>query len=265
MTGRAVAVLMVLAAAWPVAAGPPTDPPKKPAGQAGSTAAKDARKGQNKQTRPPNNLAVKAMRMVVEDAEFDEMPFEDFAEWLERKTKANVVVRWKILEKAGIERDYPIMLRQKNIRIKKLLRLVFGQLTEDLKSVELAASAEGNTLIISTRKDINTKLLVRVYDVQELLLVVPNFAGTGISDVGDMRRRGARFGKSRSRGREDKLPEEPVDRVIGMITQVIQPLSWKVNGGRGTIVQYKGRLVIRNNVVVHQELAAMLGGPDKKQ
>lgn len=265
MSGRAVAVLMVLAAAWPVAAGPPTDPPKKPADQTGSQEAEDAPEGRIKRVRPPSNLAVKGVQMVVEDAEFDEMAFEDLVEWLERKTKANVVVRWKILDKAGVERDYPITLRRKNIRIRKLLRLVFGQLTEDLKSVELACKAEGNTLIISTRKDINAKLLVKVYDVQDLLLVVPDFAGAGISGVGDMRRRGARFSKSPSSDREDEQTEEPVDRVIRVITQVIQPLSWKINGGRGTIVHYKGRLVIRNNVEVHLELVAMLGGPHKKQ
>ncbi len=264
MRGRAVALLMVLAAAWPVAAGPPADPPKKPAGQTGGQEDKDVPEGRGKGVRPPSNLAIKGVQMVVEDAKFDEMAFEDLVEWLERKTKANVVVRWKILEKAGVERDYPITLRRKNIRIRKLLRLVFGQLTEDLKSVELACKAEGNTLIISTRKDINAKLMVKVYDVQDLLLVVPDFTGGGISGVGDMRRRGAGFSKSRSSERENKQHQEPVDRVIGVITQVIQPLSWKVNGGRGTIVHYKGRLVIRNNVEVHLELVAMLGGQDGK-
>ncbi|MBN2560527.1 MAG: hypothetical protein JXQ75_06320 [Phycisphaerae bacterium] len=236
--------------------------PRRNADDPSQPVARKAKREDGRRSTPPRNMAVKAMKMVIENGEFDEMPFEDFVEWLGRTTKANVVVRWKILEEAGVERDGPITLKHGNINVRKLLRLVFAQLTEELRDVELAAKADGNTLIVSTRKDINTKLIARTYAVQDLLIVVPDFTGRRIDDVGPGGS-GFQLGKSGVSGGEKKAPE-PVNRLVHMITGTIQPSSWRVNGGRGTIVYFKGQLVVRNNLEVHQLLGELLGEPGSR-
>ena len=220
----------------------------------------------------PKNLAIKAMKTVIKNAEFKEMAFEDFVEWLGRKTKANIVVRWQILEKAGVERDYPIILKRKNITIRDLLPLVFRQVTEDLRDVELSAKAGGNTLVISTSKDIKAKLLLKTYDIQDLLVTIPNFAGIMVFDPESGRRGGCRVrtcvrgsGGGGSQARTENSPQnqpqgdipKPARKLIDIITTQIRPLSWRVNGGRGTILYFKGRLVVRNTYEVHE----MIGGP----
>jgi hypothetical protein len=267
MSGRTIALLLAFVICRPALADPPKAPPDKPSGK--SAPKQDDKAGdKDKKTRPPKNLAVKAMRMVIKDAEFEDMTFEEFTEWLSRTTKANVVVRWKLLEKEGIERDYPITLKRKDVRVRKLLLLVFDMLTEDLRSVELAAKADGNTIIISTRKDINTKRITVVYDVQDLLIVVPNFTGPGIGELGVGKRKGFQIsgsgGGGGGKGRKEKKTRDPVQQLIDAITTHIQPLSWKVNGGKGTIVHYKGQLVIYNNVEVHNQLAIALGAKKDK-
>ena len=250
-------MLVVLALSPAVSADPPGSQPKNPPGKTNRNVPKAQKK--EKKTKPPKNLAARAMRMTIENAEFDKMPFEDFVEWLRRTTKANVVVRWRILEQAGVERDRPIILEKKDIGFSKLLRLVFAQLTEDLMFVDLAVKAEGNTLIISTRKDIYAKMIVKVYDIRDLLVVVPSLGGARFTHVDERRYISLGAGKSRTTNNRDERINERVARLIEVITQTIQPLSWKVNGGRGTIAYFKGQLVIRNNIEVHRLFAGVLG------
>ena len=251
--------------AKPPASKPTSQPAEKKAEKPGK---KDSKSG--KEGVAATDRAVKAMNMVVEDADFQEMAFEDFVEWLGRFTDANIVVRWKVLEKEGIERDQPITLKQKKIKVRKLLGLVFEQLTADLRSVELAAKADGNTLMISTKAELNTQLITRTYDVQDLLLSIPDFSGSQPGEsrrtwrIGDYMKRGGGGPAVAKGGTESGDKEDPAEGLIRVITTNIQPLSWKVNGGKGTIKSFKGRLVVHNNVEVHQQLAGYIGGTPEK-
>ncbi len=207
----------------------------------------------------PRNLAVKAMKRVIEDAEIVNMTLGEFAEWLARATGANVVVRWGVLESAGVERDRVISLKRKHIRLRKLLPLVFDRFTKDLPAVELAARADGNTLILSTRKDIHTKRITRVYEVRDLLIAIPQFKGRRIGSLGLGEEGAFRLGEDRSKRDRSAIRNPRVRRLITLITTHIQPLSWKDRGGKGTIRYFKGRLVVRNNIEVHQQLGGGLG------
>lgn len=50
--------------------------------------------------------------------------------------------------------------------------------------------------------------------------------------------------------------------LIDLITETIQPDSWEINGGRGTIRYFAPLhvLVVRNNLRAHEELGGALGG-----
>ncbi len=274
VAARRPAVLAVLTLALLLPAASFAGPPDSGQGDRGRSKKHDEQRKKDKPKAAPKNLAVKAMRLVIEEAVFQDMTFEEFADWLARTTKANVVVRWKILEKAGVERDCPLDLKRKNLTIRKLLRLVFEQVTEDLPTVELAAKADGNTLILSTRKEINAKRFARVYDIQDLIHSIPNFKA--VDDYGEedpedkraMRLRLKRLRAERLRGKrgnkERKIPSR-AHLLIDIIMTHIQPLSWKVNGGKGTIVFYKGKLVVYNNIEVHQQIGGAISPREPKK
>lgn len=271
-----VPALMTLALLLPAAS--PAGPPDAGPGDRGRSKKDDKKKRRGKPKAAPKNLAVKAMRLVIEEAVFEDMTFAEFADWLARTTKANVVVRWKVLEKAGVERDCPINIKRKNTTIRKLLTLVFDQVTEDLPTIELAAKADGNTLLISTREEINAKRFARVYDIQDLLHSIPNFkgieSGGGEEDPEDKRANRLRLKRLRAeqlrrergkRGKKERKIPSRAYLLMDIITTHIQPLSWKVNGGKGTIVFYKGKLVVYNNIEVHQQIGgAITPRADKK-
>jgi len=254
--------VMTFALLLPVAsiAGPPNT-------EQGGGRPKNGDNSTKKKARPkpsPKNLAIKAMRMVIEEAVFKDMTFEEFTEWLSRTTKANVVVQWKILEKVGVERDCPIQLKRKNVTIRKLLPLVFDRVTEDLPTVELAVKADGNTLIVSTRAHINTKRFARVYDVQDLLISVPNFKAMGTHEGHNPEIKRQKRGLVESKKRKKSKTPPKAQLLIDLILKHIQPLSWKVNGGKGTIVFHKGKLVVYNNIEVHQQIGGAIAPPKKK-
>ncbi len=201
----------------------------------------------------PHHLAVRAVRKVIKDAEFKDMPFEEFVEWLERTTKVTVIVRWKLLEKAGIDRTQPITLKLKNVPLRRIIELVLDQLKRDDPSVRLAAKADDNTLILSTARDLYREMITRTYDVQDLLLTIPQFTGgrLGPPSGGPVRI----FNPNPAKGNEtNATPDESTRRLIETITSSIQPESWKDNGGEGTIRYFRGRLIVRNNLLVHEQL-----------
>lgn len=238
----------------PSHAAPPgnSDAAQPPADDSSKTRTTDKRK----KAKRPRGLAFKALRTIIDDATFKDMTLEEFAEWIERTTKANVVVKWKVLEEAGIEPDVKINLKLKEVSLRKLIQLTFAQATQDLEGVELAAKADDNTLIISTRKDLNSEMATRLYDVQALLITVPNFAGKTPGDPSTGRRARLSLGAGSKGEGHDAGTEQIARQLIDVITSTIEPESWTVNGGKGTINYYKGKLVVRNSLEVHQ----LLGG-----
>ena len=264
MIARILSIVLMCSVAAGASGQTTGKPPKKGKAGAKSSAKSSGKSGKAKaKGKTPKNLARKALKLVVENAEFEDMTFEDFVEWLGRETKANVVVRWRIVEKEGVERDAPIYLKQKNITVKKLLPLVFRQVTEELDGVELAARTDGNILLISTRKNLNAKMVVRTYPVRDLLLHIPNFESQ--RDLIDGRGRGPVAGRRGTGGAGD--PSAKLDtrtrKLIEVITGAIEPGSWQINGGRGTIGYFRGRLVIRNSLEVHQRIGGALGDRPK--
>ena len=63
-----------------------------------------------------------------------------------------------------------------------------------------------------------------------------------------------------SRWNEEPEPNEQerkLRELMNLITTTLEPESWAVNGGSGTIIPFRDRLVVRNSPLVHQQL----GGP----
>lgn len=209
--------------------------------------------------KPPKNLAVKGLAMVLKDVEITDMTLDEFAEWLGRKTKANVIVRWKLLEEVGIEPDYPIAIKTDRIRVRDLLSFLFRRMHEEDPSVELAIMADDNTFIISTRADFANKRVVRTYDVQDMLVAIPDFQADArfdlLIDAGRSLEANMQQGSAR-----DADEQKAADELIRLVTTHVIPASWQVNGGKGTIRYFKGRLVVNNSLEVHQ----LLGGAVKQ-
>lgn len=210
----------------------------------------------------------------IGDVSFTEQPFDQVVDWLRDQTGMNVVVRWQTLEDAGVEREKPISLQVKNLTLAQILWMIMSDAGgTDLK---LAYRASGNVLVLSTEEDLGKEMLVRVYNVEDLLVRVPRFTGPHIdlqqqqggAQGGGTSVFGGSGGGSGGNNDDDEgggggagggageagANDPEMERLVTLITQTVHPDSWVANGGAGTIQAFRRQLVVRNNIRVHQDL-----------
>ncbi|MBI5866528.1 MAG: hypothetical protein HZB38_18825 [Planctomycetes bacterium] len=219
---------------------------------------------------------------------FDDVPLEQVIDRLAELTGTNVVARWRQLEPSGIKRDTPITLHVRNLRFGQVMWLIMNQ--PPLADTKLAYRAESNIILLSTAADLGEEMIVRVYDVQELLqsrLTNPSFIalrqheivesvvpvvgngavavqpqtrdwGSGVGIEGDDP--GGYTNDRRNGGDRDDVKEQRIRELVNVITASLEPDSWAVNGGRCTIVPWRGHLVVRATLDIHQALGGAVTG-----
>ncbi len=217
---------------------------------------------------PPGRLVstLALLDQRIPDVSFQDAPLDQVLEWFETATNVKIVVRWQILEDAGLERDKPISIRVSDVRLSQALWFVMNEAGgADLK---LAYRASGNILTLSTQDDLGREMLVKTYDVSDLLVRVPNFQGPEVelSQVGQNlgQQGGGGGGQSLFQDENDNDDDQDeednaeIQELINLIVQTIEPDTWALNGGTGTISAFRRTLVVRNNPFVHQRLGGYL-------
>ena len=235
----------------------------------------------------PGTLA--QLNKRIEEISFQDLPFDQVIDWLAQYTGMQINVRWQNLTDAGISRDKAVTLSVKKLRFSQVLWMVMNDVGgSDLK---LAYRASGNLLILSTAEDLGKEMLVRVYDVSDLLVRVRNFTSAPQVDVTGQSGGGGGGGGAggggggsggnvfggggggtggQEQGNEDQnqnnqngAPDPEIARLISIIEMTIEPDSWEANSGKGSIQAFRKQLIVRNTILVHQALGgAVTEGQD---
>lgn len=215
------------------------------------------------------------LNQKIADVSFTEATLESTLDWLRSVTGADVVVRWQLLEDAGVRRDASMSLNVRNLPLSQVLWLL---LTEAGGSdVRLAYRATGNLILISTEEDLDRELVTRVYDVADLLFQAPKFRNamqidptqvlqaatqsgqSGSGNAGGSPAGGAIFPSGGRAEEGDGTGGDERAELVSLIRSTIEPDSWADGGGgRGTIVAFRNLLVIRNTLRVHQSIGGFL-------
>jgi hypothetical protein len=232
---------------------------------------------------PPTGTAstLELLNQRIPEVLFEELPLEQVMEFIADFTQMNVVVRWQILEDAGIERDKAITIKVRNVRLRQVLWLIMNEAGgTDLR---LAYRASGNMLVLSTEEDLGEEKLVKVYDVSDLLVRPPRFtnalqldatqalqqaaqgsqSGQGGGGGGGQGLFGGQGGSQQSQ-RDDERDGAGagMQELLQLIVDTVEPDSWVQNGGLGTIQPFGNVLVVRNSILVHQRLSGYVEGGD---
>ena len=117
----------------------------------------------------------------VREINFKETPLNMVIEFFRDLSGVNFHVNWRSLEATGISKDTPVTLNVKNVSIAQALDLVLDQLNvaRDRYS-SLYWVIDDGVVHIATGELLNRETKVRIYDISDLLLVVPNFTGPQI-------------------------------------------------------------------------------------
>jgi len=207
----------------------------------------------------------------IPEVTFTDAPFESVMDWVADFTQANVVVRWETLEFNGVDRDKPISMNVRNLRLSQVLWMIMNEAAgPDLK---LAYRASGNMIVVSTAEDLGREMIVKVYDVSDLLINVPRFTNAArldpaqaLNQLGQGGTGGGGGGgggggsqlfetdQDEDEGDGEAAGQAQIQELIELITDTIEPDTWVQNGGLGTIHVFRGQLVVRNSALVHQRI-----------
>jgi len=221
--------------------------------------------------RTPSTLELLNRR--VPDVDFTETPLTEILEWLGNFTGANIRVRWQLLQDAGVEPYRTVTIKAKNMRLSQILWQLMNEVGgTDLK---LAYRAEGDQIILSTAEDLRSDMVIQIYDLRDMMVGVLRAEAPEMDASQAMQGTGgggggggtSLFGGQRGgqRGRQRDDAQEPeLQRIIQMIQKSIEPGSWEETrgGGRGTITEFNGMLIIYNSPLVHQQIGGFITQAD---
>ncbi len=211
----------------------------------------------------------KLLSQTIPEVSFEDAPFDQVMEWVAEFTQMNVVVRWESLEVAGVDRDKPISIRVRNLSLSQVLWMIMNEAGGETR---MAYRATGNLLVMSTADDLGKEMVVKVYDVADLLLRVPRFDNAPRIDLQQAGQQAAQAGQGGGGGggqglfqddqeddEQDQDDNAEIAQLIQLIVETIEPDTWRDTGaGQGSIRAFRTMLIVRNSIDVHQKLGGAL-------
>ncbi len=224
---------------------------------------------------------------------FDQETFEDVLEWFRAQGLKNIVVHWQKVEDAGdIDRATPVELRVFDLTLGELLDLALSTVSASASDPDgrLSYRIVNGLIKISTQADFAGEIVVRTYDIEHLLQALvfyddgPTVSVSGAGNSG----RGGRGGGGGGREPGGRGPgsggpgnsggsggdggifegggggssidfqairEEQIEKLMAVILS-INPSSWFVNTGSGTVSEFRGKLIIAQTIEMHE----LIGG-----
>lgn len=236
---------------------------------------------------PPPGDAIGLLLKQVKEVNWDETPLEDVLEWVRDQGdgRINVVPRWPALNNEGVDAEKGVTLRLTNTTIAEVLNEVLEQLSDEGK---LRFQATENKIIISTQAYFDKKLILKVYDIGDILFNVPDFSqeapqidltgqnsqgggggGAGGAGGGSGGRSvfagGGAGGGNTQLGANQQETAQARQELRDMILVSVAPETWadapQSGGGGATAIGlgririYNRQLVVYNTLEVHEQLA----------
>ena len=217
------------------------------------------------------------LRNIVDPVNIQNIPAREALNWWSRSTGINLVVNWRRLDEQGIDLEAPLTVKLRNVRAGHLLKILLRQLSPD---ETLIYQAVAGVLEVLTREKANRLTKTRIYDVNDLLLVIPKFTNAPSFDLnaalsnteaggsGTGSRGGGGSGSSQGIFDEDDNEDEELPKSRGergedlaqLIRDSIESDIWAAHGGLYSSIKYfDGRLVIKAPQYVHEQIGIPTG------
>lgn len=212
-----------------------------------------------------------SLNRTLPEMKFDGVALVDAIDFIRDITDANIVVNWKALEGAGVNKDTVVNLKLRNITLKKALSLL---LSEASAGEGVTYTFEDGVIEITTSELANQVMFTRVYPVGDLLMEIPNFDNApnfsldqnqasgggrnGGSGGGGSGNSGGLFNQSNGGGEREKdqgpTREERAEELLALIRDTIYPDIWRENGGTASVRMFRDNLVVYAPRMVHEAI-----------
>jgi hypothetical protein len=220
---------------------------------------------------PTRPQTVKRIRELV----FDETPLEDAIDHLRNLSGLNFQVNWRSVGLVGVERTTPVTLKVANITLDRALSLLTDQLSTSPNRMDRVYWVlDEGVVTVAAGAALDTSMRTRVYDVADLLQVLPNFRaprstffeqaeGASGSQTSTPTRfaqdtTGSDSGQQQEAGEENEnLVEQRQklrDDLVAAIKDAIGPEMWQPIG-KGSIRLFGQKLIITQSLLGFKLLA----------
>jgi hypothetical protein len=198
----------------------------------------------------------------IPELRFQGVTFGDAIDFIRDVSGANITVNWKAIESTGVTRDSQVNLHLTGVKLRKALEML---LTEVAGGDSITYVVDQGVIEVTSRELADKMLITRVYPVEDLIMVIPDFSdapqfsleaaqnggGGGSSSSGSGQGSQATVANQLFTGagqaantEQVKTKSERAQELVDLIEAVVFPDIWKENGGTSSVRYYNGMLVV---------------------
>ncbi len=165
---------------------------------------------------------------------------------------------------SGLDKETRITLSVRNETVLSLLERVLERASNQLDAATWQFTPAGGVQI-GPKSRLNRAAAVKIYDIQDLTFVVPDFVDVPELDLDTVLQQASQRGGGGGGGGLFNDPnmqalgereEASAQRIVDILLQTVEPEQWIQNGGDGASVQFlHGNLIIRAPDYIHRQIA----------
>ncbi|MFG0326411.1 MAG: hypothetical protein ACF8SC_03970 [Phycisphaerales bacterium JB037] len=211
---------------------------------------------------PQRETAIRLMRPVT--VSFENQRLEDIMNFIKELTQADIEPLYiDDRHDDGLDPDELISLSVENVTVLDLIEKVL-----DKAEGEFATSGNSwqfskyGTFECGPKERLNRKRRVEIYSISDMLFEVPDYTEAPTFDLNSILQSGQGGGGQspfQDQGENNFEPlnkEEKAEEIVMILTELIEPDQWQINGGDGGSIRYwQGNLIVNAPDYMHRQLA----------
>lgn len=165
---------------------------------------------------------------------------------------------------AGLKKDQRMTIEVKDVSVLTLIERVLSKAETDFSPATWQFAPSGGAIEIGPRDRLNKQAYLKIYDIQDMLFQIPDFADAPRLDLDQVLNQGGQGGGGGGgsvfggdTGTEVPIvpTEELAQKVVEIVTEYVEPEQWTDNGGDGASIRhFSGHLMIRAPDYIHRQL-----------
>lgn len=207
----------------------------------------------------------------VEEVRFSGVGLKEALEELRGRKELNLHVNWPALAEAGVTPDTKVSAVLDNVKLEKVLSVLLEEAGGT--KADLGFAVDAGVLTVSTRSDLNKKVVTEVYDIRDLLVSVPDFQSPPL-ELGEQlaaaisQHRGKRLEGSLFPDESPEADQEQgvvstkpaVQELLDLIRATVYPGTWTSQGGTvGSLRELNGQLIVTHTSAAQRGVGGLLG------
>jgi hypothetical protein len=212
---------------------------------------------------PQRDTLTRLMRRMSVD--FNEKRLEDVVSFIKDFANADIETMWMDdKHPEGLDKDRVISVKVDNVTVLSLLEKVLEKAAPDAGGEATWQMSDSGTFQMGPRERLNKSRRVQIYDINDLLMDVPDYRDVPQIDLQQALQAsqgGGGGGQSPFRDQQqqedrqerDQRKQEQADELATLIRDLVEPDQWIENGGSGGSIKfYKGTLIVNAPDYIHR-------------